>query len=116
MTQAQVAGLAGWSTSAVSMLETGATGLDSRTRLAQLADALRVSPAELVGRPYPLDSPGLAEAQRHVPAVQLALMEHQFGDADGVEPRPLDELEGRRSACRCRRGGRWSRRRAAAVR
>src|SRR5215475_15078301 len=52
MTQTQVAGLAGWSTSAVSMLETGATGLDSRTRLAQLADALRVSPAELVGQPF----------------------------------------------------------------
>ena len=92
MTQAQVAGLAGWSTSAVSMLETGATGLDSRTRLAQLADALRVSPAELVGQPYPLGWPGLAEAQQYVPAVQLALMQHRIGDSDGVEPRSLDEL------------------------
>jgi hypothetical protein len=53
----------------------------------------RVSPAELVGQPYPLDSPGLTEAQRHVPAVELALMEYSIGDADGVEPRPLDELE-----------------------
>src|SRR5215470_12478883 len=93
MTQAQVAGLAGWSTSAVSMLETGATGLDSRTRLAQLADALRVSPAELVGQPYPLDAPGLADAQAYVPAVGQALMDHRIGDTSETEPAPLADLE-----------------------
>jgi transcriptional regulator with XRE-family HTH domain len=93
MTQAQVAGLAGWSTSAVSMLETGATGLDSRTRLAQLAEALRVSPADLVGQPYPLDAPGLAEAQGYVPAVGQALMDHRIGDRGEAEPAPLADLE-----------------------
>jgi transcriptional regulator with XRE-family HTH domain len=93
MTQAQVAGLAGWSTSAISMLETGRVGCDRRSRLVQLADALRVSPAELVGQPYPLDAPGLADAQAHVPAVGQALMQHRIGDTDGVEPQPLDELE-----------------------
>jgi transcriptional regulator with XRE-family HTH domain len=93
MTQAQLAGLAGWSTSAVSMLETGARGLDSRTRLRQLAGALQVTPAELTGQPFPLDSPGLSEAQTAVPAVQLALMERRIGDTDGVEPRSLEELE-----------------------
>jgi transcriptional regulator with XRE-family HTH domain len=93
MTQAQVAGLAGWSKSAVSMLETGATGLDSRARLASLAEALRISPTELVGQPYPLDTPGLVDAQRHVPSVGQALMQHRIGDADGVDPRPLDDLE-----------------------
>src|SRR5262249_22848496 len=69
MTQQQLADLAGWTKSAVSMLETGARGLDSRARLRQLAEALRVSPMELTGEPFPLDAPGLAEAQAGVPAL-----------------------------------------------
>jgi transcriptional regulator with XRE-family HTH domain len=93
LTQQELADLAGWSKSAVSMLETGARGLDSRARLRQLAEALRVTPADLTGEPYPLDAPGLAEAQENVPALELALMEHRIGDSAGVEPRPLDELE-----------------------
>jgi transcriptional regulator with XRE-family HTH domain len=92
MTQQQLADLAGWSKSAVSMLETGARGLDSRARLRQLAEALRVSPADLTGEPYPLDAPGLAVAQADVPALGSALMERRIGDSDGVEPRSLEEL------------------------
>jgi transcriptional regulator with XRE-family HTH domain len=91
MTQQQLAGAVGWTQSAVSMLEIGTRGLDSRARLRQLADALRVSPSELTGEPYPLDSPGLAEAQAGVPALQLALMEYRIGDSP-VEPRSLDEM------------------------
>jgi len=93
MTQQQLADLAGWTKSAVSMLETGARTIDSRQRLAQLADALRVSPADLTGQPYPLDAPGLAEAQVNVPAVELALMEYRIGDSCENEPRSLEELE-----------------------
>jgi transcriptional regulator with XRE-family HTH domain len=93
MTQGQLAGLAGWTTSAVSMLENGRRGLDSRARLRQLAEALRVAPTELTGEPFPLDAPGLSGAQTAVPALQLALMEHRIGDSDGVDPRPLGELE-----------------------
>jgi transcriptional regulator with XRE-family HTH domain len=94
LTQQELADLAGWSKSAVSMLETGARGLDSRVRLRQLAEALRVSPADLTGEPYPLDMPGLARAQVDVPALGSALMERRIGDGDGVEPRPLEELGG----------------------
>ena len=75
------------------MLETGARPLDSRQRLAQLAGALRVSLTDLTGEPYPLDAPGLAEAQAGVPALESALMETRIGDSALSEPRTLDELE-----------------------
>ena len=52
-----------------------------------------MTPADLTGEPYPLDAPGLAEAQENVPALELALMERRIGDGAGVDPRPLDELE-----------------------
>ena len=93
LTQQQLADLAGWPKSAVSMLETGARGLDSRARLRQLAEALRVAPTDLTGEPYPLDAPGLAEAQAGVPAVESALMDARIGDTVAFDPRSLDQLE-----------------------
>jgi transcriptional regulator with XRE-family HTH domain len=93
MTQQQLADLAGWTKSAVSMLETGARTVDSRQRLAQLADALRVSPTDLTSEPYPLDAPGLAEAQVGVPALESALMDFRIGDSSGLEPRSLEDLD-----------------------
>jgi hypothetical protein len=75
------------------MLETGSRGLDSRARLAQLAEALRVAPTDLTGEPYPLDAPGLAEAQAGVPALERALMECRIGDSFDSDLRALDELE-----------------------
>ena len=93
LTQQQLADLVGWPKSAVSMLETGARGLDSRGRLRQLAEALRVAPTDLTGEPYPLDTPGLAEAQTGVPAIESALTEYRIGDTTDVEPRSLDQLE-----------------------
>ncbi len=95
MTQQQLADLVGWPKSAVSMLETGARGLDSRARLRQLAEALRVAPTDLTGEPYPLDAPGLADAQAGVPALESALMEYRIGDSADSEPRGLAELEAR---------------------
>jgi transcriptional regulator with XRE-family HTH domain len=92
LTQQELADLAGWSKSAVSMLETGARGLDSRVRLRQVAEALRVSPADLTGEPYPLDTPGLADAQAHVPDVERALMAYRIGDSAQVQPRSLEVL------------------------
>jgi len=93
LTQQQLADLVGWSKSALSMLETGARGLDSRSRLRQLAEALRVAPTDLTGEPYPLDAPGLADAQAGVPALEVALMDHRIGDNTDREPRTLAELE-----------------------
>jgi transcriptional regulator with XRE-family HTH domain len=93
LTQQQLADLVGWKKSAVSMLETGARGLDSRGRLRQLAEALRVAPTDLTGEPYPLDTPGLADAQTGVPAVESALMDVRIGDSAAADPRPLEELE-----------------------
>lgn len=92
LSQQQLADLTGWKKSAISMLETGARPLDSRQRLAQLAAALRVSPTDLTGEPYPLDAPGLAEAQAGIPALESALMETRIGDIAMTEPRTLDEL------------------------
>jgi transcriptional regulator with XRE-family HTH domain len=91
MSQQQLADLADWKQSAVSMLENGTRGLDSRVRLRQLAEALRVSPSELTGEPYPLDAPGMAETQAGVPALQLALMDYRIGDSP-VDPRSVEEL------------------------
>ncbi len=93
LTQQQLADLVGWPKSAVSMLETGARGLDSRARLRQLASALRVAPTDLTGEPYPLDAPGLADAQTGVPALESALMDTRIGDCTDFEPRTLDELD-----------------------
>jgi transcriptional regulator with XRE-family HTH domain len=89
MSQQQLADLAEWKQSAISMLENGTRGLDSRIRLRQLAEALRVSPSELTGEPYPLDAPGITQAG--VPALQLALMDYRIGDSP-VDSRSVDEL------------------------
>ena len=92
MTLQQVADLTGLSKPYLSQIENGRKGLDSRTRLRQLADALRVAPTDLTGEPYPLDAPGLGAVQAAVPSVEAALMDIRIGDRT-VEPRTLDELE-----------------------
>ena len=51
-TQTELAGLAGLSPSFISMVETGQRPLDRRSHIAALANALKVSEADLVGGPH----------------------------------------------------------------
>ncbi len=68
-----VAGLAGISEGYLSRLERGERPVDRRTLVVSLANALQVSPSELVGQPAMLDDRAMAEAQATIPAVRLAL-------------------------------------------
>jgi transcriptional regulator with XRE-family HTH domain len=72
-TLAEVAGLAGISTSYLSLLERGLRPLDSRRLLYGLADVLECSVAELTGEPVPATSLSHAAALATVQDVRLAL-------------------------------------------
>jgi len=75
LTLETVAGLAGHSKSWLSKVERGLLPLESRHDLAALAEALQVSPVDLVGAPYDLPSEGgAATAATIVQPVRLALL------------------------------------------
>lgn len=74
-----VAGLAGISESYLSRLERGERRLNNRRLIARLADALDVSPSELLGHPARLADSMMIGAQATVPAVRLALITHRLG-------------------------------------
>jgi transcriptional regulator with XRE-family HTH domain len=92
MTLAEAAGLAGISTSYLSMIENGQRRLDSRSLLNTLADVLAVSVVDLTGQPYAPTDPDQSAAQATVPAIRLALMQTTLDDPGSVVPRPLREL------------------------
>ncbi|WP_157440311.1 helix-turn-helix domain-containing protein, partial [Actinokineospora inagensis] len=58
MTMSVTAGLAGISQSYLSMIEHGRRAVEKRSLVEGLAEALRVSPAELSGKPCPADDRG----------------------------------------------------------
>lgn len=90
MTQKQLADAAGYSKSYISAIENGDRAINSRALLHALADALRVSPADLTGQPY--QALTAADLTHYVVAPQIrdALEEPDEGP---VTPRPLDQLE-----------------------
>jgi transcriptional regulator with XRE-family HTH domain len=93
MALAEAAGLAGISTSYLSMIETGRRRLDSRTLITTLADVLAVSVVDLTGQPYAPTDRQISAAQAAVPALRLALMQASLDDAEeDVTPRPVPEL------------------------
>jgi transcriptional regulator with XRE-family HTH domain len=92
MTLAEAAGLAGISTSYLSMIENGHRRLDSRSLLNTLAEVLAVSVVDLTGQPYAPTDRQQSDAQATVPALRLALMQTSLDDPTPVVPRALPEL------------------------
>jgi transcriptional regulator with XRE-family HTH domain len=86
-----LADLSGFSQSYVSMLERGQRPFDSRRTLEAIANALRVSPVELTGRPYEAgrsvsaDTTAATEAMK---AVDDALTGWWLGEVPDVPARP----------------------------
>jgi transcriptional regulator with XRE-family HTH domain len=84
MTQAVLAGLAGVSQSYVSHVEAGRKGIERRSTLVAIANALQVSVADLLGQPGDPTDPAKATAAAAVPAIRVALLEIE----DGQRRRP----------------------------
>ncbi|MDQ3578074.1 MAG: helix-turn-helix domain-containing protein [Actinomycetota bacterium] len=71
--------LAGISAPYLSRIERGERPVDNRRLISALADALAVSPSELIGHPARWNDPAMAAAQATVPAVRLALIADRLG-------------------------------------
>jgi transcriptional regulator with XRE-family HTH domain len=67
-----IAGLAGMSTSKLSLIERGEIVLDSISEIVALANALQIAPSELMRLPVP--APANGETDSAVEAVRSALM------------------------------------------
>lgn len=80
MSQAVLAGLAGVSQSYISHLEAGRKAIDKRSTLVQIAAALRVTVADLLGQPGDPTDPAKAGAADAVPAIWAALIEIDEGE------------------------------------
>ncbi len=82
-----ITGLAGMSKSKLSQIERGERALDSRSDIVALANALQISPSELVRLPVP--APGNGHTDSAIEAVRLALMavshHHPGGDVLPVD-------------------------------
>ncbi|GAA1307460.1 helix-turn-helix transcriptional regulator [Saccharothrix xinjiangensis] len=92
LTVTEAAELAGMTTAYLSMIERGRRPVTKRSVLENLARALRVSPAELTGKPYtPSDAPS-AEARAGMPAVEDMLTGWQVGEVPSALGRPWGEV------------------------
>jgi transcriptional regulator with XRE-family HTH domain len=80
MTQAVLAGLAGVSQSYISHVEAGRKGIERRSTLVAIANALQVSVADLLGQPGDPTDPAKATAAAAVPAIRVALLEIEEGE------------------------------------
>lgn len=69
-----LAGLSGLSKGFLSKVENGKLALDRRSHIAAVANALRVSEADIIGRPHLSTDPVQAEPHAMIPAVRTALM------------------------------------------
>ncbi len=106
-TQVQLAGLAGLSPSFISMVEAGHRPLDRRSHIAALANALRVSEADLVGGPHLSADRLQSDPHMSVPALRVALQTNTLSTPAVDHARPLaelvrmvaDEIEPMRRAC-----------------
>ncbi|WP_328915022.1 MULTISPECIES: helix-turn-helix domain-containing protein [unclassified Streptomyces] len=74
-----LAGLSGLSIGFLSMVENGQRHLDRTGHITALADALRIAPTELTGRPFAPTDPSTASAHEAVPELRLALMGMHLG-------------------------------------
>jgi transcriptional regulator with XRE-family HTH domain len=80
MTQAVLAGLAGVSQSYISKVEAGEKSIERRSTLVNVAAALQVSVADLLGQPGDPTDPLKAGAAAAVPAIRAALVEIEEGE------------------------------------
>lgn len=90
-----VAGLAGISASHLSRIENGTRPLDSLALILALADALQISPSELITLPVP--PPGNGPTDGAINAVRLAILAVTH-DRPGGEVQPVETLESRVNA------------------
>lgn len=95
MNLSATAGLAGLSVSYLSMIERGLRPVTKRAVLESIANALRVSPVELTGAPYP-PSPedGSLAAQSAMAALADLLGGWTIGEVPDAPARPLPEVLG----------------------
>jgi transcriptional regulator with XRE-family HTH domain len=80
ITQAALAGLAGVSQSFISQVESGRKSVERRATLVDLANALQVSVADLLGEPGDPTNPARAGAAAAVPQIRVALLEIEEGE------------------------------------
>jgi transcriptional regulator with XRE-family HTH domain len=92
MTQVELAGLAGLSSSFISMVETGQRSLDRRSYIAAVASALRVSETDLVGGPHLSKDRQQADPYATIPALREALQTNKLNAPAVDSARPLPEL------------------------
>lgn len=92
LSQAVVAGLAGFTDGYLSMLEAGRRGFNRLGLVEDLARALGCSVTDLTGEPYLPVARDTADALAAVPGIQVALHNYGPDDLPDVRPRPLDEL------------------------
>lgn len=90
-----VAGLAGISASHLSRIENGTRPLDSLALILALADALQISPSELITLPVP--PPGNGPTDGAINAVRLAILAVTH-DRPAGEVQPVETLETRVNA------------------
>ncbi|MFE6049897.1 helix-turn-helix domain-containing protein [Kitasatospora sp. NPDC056446] len=74
-----LAELAGLSVGFLSMVENGRRYLDRTGHINALAEALKIAPSELTGRPYAPAAPTAASAHEAIPTLRLALMGMNLG-------------------------------------
>src|SRR5581483_4812284 len=91
-TQTELAGLAGLSPSFISMVETGQRPLDRRSHIAALANALKVSEADLVGGPHLSTDRQQADPHGAIPALRQAFFTNTLSNPALDRARPLSEL------------------------
>src|SRR5918911_1670403 len=90
-----VAGRAGISKSCLSDIETGRYSLDSMRRLISLANALQVSPSEIISLPIP--APGNGATDSATEQIRRAVMAVNYGQLSG-ETLPPEILQSRVTA------------------
>ncbi len=88
LSQKVLADLAGLSQGYVSLLERGHRSIDRRSTVVRLAEALRVSVAELTGEPYAVQDPAHDRADAAIPALRTELVGLAYGDVVSTD-RPL---------------------------
>ncbi|MGH3623909.1 MAG: helix-turn-helix domain-containing protein [Sciscionella sp.] len=90
--QTDVATRADISTSYLSRLEKGERRLTERSLIVRLAEALGVSPSELMGHPIDWSDPQMADAQASIAALRLTLATTQLGSRSTETVRPMPAL------------------------
>lgn len=94
MSLAATAGPAGISAPYLSLIERGQRPVNKRALLEALAHALKVSPAELTGKPYAPTDAASTTSQAAMAAVEDALTGWWVGEIPGAPSRPWPEVQG----------------------